>query len=252
MTNYERPNERKSFIIRTAIILTLLIGNVVGIYLYYYVLVFNAIGPGKVYGESIFKSGQYKVNTVKYYYQHKGISYFDKIDYVVVQDLQLGDSLAVRVFRPYPTKHMVDQVFRDESKNLTYNCEDGFIIQYNEEINDIPDYEAKSFSIIQSEHDNCIHVDDMLTEDEKNKIIKVIDNIRFNHGSLIEYFILKKENKTIYLHLVNYYLNDFSTDAMPSKVMYNELTRLFPNKTFHISVLDKDQAKKERILNTKW
>lgn len=252
MTNYNTPNERKAFIIRTIIILTLLIGNLVGIYLYYYVLVLKSVEPGKVYGESTFNGGRYEVYTLKYYYLHNNITYFDKVDYVMGQDLQLGDSLAVRVLRPYPPKHMVDRVYRDESKPNTYNCEDGFIIRYNEAINTMPDYEAQSFSVVQSKQDYTIHVDNKIPDDIKNKVIAAIDNIRFNRGSLVEYFILKLENETICLYSVYYYMNAFSTDAMPSKLLYQQLMRVLPDKEFHLSVLDKNHPKKERMLDTSW
>lgn len=252
MTTNNPPNERKAFIIRTIIIITLLLGNLVGIYLYYYVLIFKSVEPGKVYGESTFNGGRYEVHTLKYYYQHKGITYFDKVDYVIGQELQLGDSLAVRVLRPYPPMHMVEKIYRDESKAISYDCEKGFIIRYNEAINTMPDYEAKSFSTIHSEQDYTIHVDNKMPENMTKKIIEVIDNIRFNHGSLVEYFILKMENEAICLYSVYYYTNAFATDAMPSKLMHQQLKRIFPDKEFHLSVLDKNQPKKERMLDVNW
>ncbi len=244
--------ERQSFLTRAILISALLIVNVIVIYLYYYVLVFNTIEPGKVYGESTFNGGRYEVYTLKYYYQHNNITYFDKVDYVMGQDLQLGDSIALRVLRPYPSKHMVDKVFRDESKNLSYNCEDGFIVQYNEFINTFTDYEDESFSDILSPQGNTIHLSDAGYEKQAQQAIEVIDNIRFNRGSLVDYFILKMDEDSIHLRSVYHYLNDFSTDAMPSKMMYQNLSTLFPAKHLHISVFDTDNPKKERVLDPTW
>ncbi|MBS2213229.1 hypothetical protein KEM09_17580 [Carboxylicivirga mesophila] len=244
--------ERKAFITRTILISTILIAAVTGTYLYYFVLVFNAIEHGKVYGESTVKGGRYEVYTLKYYYQHNNSTYFDKVDYVIGQELQLGDSIAVRVLKPYPPKHMVDKVYRDDSKRYTYDCKDGFLIRYNEHINTITDYEDKASRVIQTSEDNAIHLSDNTSERTTAIMTDAIDNIKFNMGSLVDYYIIKTSNDTVYLHAVYHYLNDFSTDAMPSKILHQQLNKQLTDKHIHISVVEKDNPKKEFILDKNW
>ncbi|WP_430815033.1 hypothetical protein [Carboxylicivirga sp. RSCT41] len=252
MNQYSSNEERRKFRMRTIIISSILVLNVVVIYLYYYVLVFNAIAPGKVYGESIFKGGRYEVYTLKYYYQHNDITYFDKIDYVMGQDLELGDSLNFRVLKPYPPKHIVDRVFRDASKRHEYDCEDGFIIRYNEEINVHSDYLNDDAELISTQRDNRIKLSPQTPQNIIEDVSRAIDNIRFNRGSIIDYYMLKAVDNSIYLYSVYHYMNDFSTDAMPAKIIYHELKKLMPDKDIYISVLDMDNAKKEHMLDTQW
>ncbi|MCG8578761.1 MAG: hypothetical protein MI866_02525 [Bacteroidales bacterium] len=252
MTQYSTKEERRKFRLRTIIISSILVLNVVVIYLYYYVLIFNAIAPGKVYGESIFTGGRYEIYTLKYYYQYDGITYFDKIDYVMGQDLELGDSINFRVLKPYPTKHIVDKVYRDESKRYQYDCEDGFIIRYNEEINVHSDYLGKETETITTNENSRIKLSPQTPQDIKDNVSQSIDNIRFNRGSIIDYYMLKVVGESVYLYSVYHYMNDFSTDAMPAKIIYQELQKRMPDKDIHVSVLDLDNAKKEYMLDTGW
>ena len=89
----EIKREKKRLIIRTICILLILIGVALIFYLYYRVLIFNNVEAGKVYGDSTFNCGRYEVHTLKYYYRHKGVSYFDKMDYMMTEGLKVGDSL---------------------------------------------------------------------------------------------------------------------------------------------------------------
>ncbi|WP_439183268.1 hypothetical protein [Carboxylicivirga taeanensis] len=248
----EKQKQQSSGITRALVISLLLITNLIVIYLYYYVLVFYSVESGKVYGESTYKDGQYEIYTLKYYYQHKGVSYFDKIDYVMGHDLELGDSLAVRVLRPHPPKHMVDKVYRDESKKFHYHSDDGFLIQYNEFINKLSDYEEVSSKCVRSPQGNTLHLSKETAEYDIGPIIEVIDNIRFNRGSLIDYFILDVNNDSIQLRATYHYLNNFSTDAMPSRIMHHQLKSLFPKKHIHVSVIDANRPKKEYIYDSSW
>ncbi|MCT4644286.1 MAG: hypothetical protein N4A74_04805, partial [Carboxylicivirga sp.] len=59
-------NERQATIKRAVIFLSLLVLNVVGIYLYYYVLIFNTVETGKVYASIEVNGGSFKVQTLKY------------------------------------------------------------------------------------------------------------------------------------------------------------------------------------------
>ncbi|MCU4157644.1 hypothetical protein J1N10_16830 [Carboxylicivirga sp. A043] len=252
MNQYSTKEERRKFQLRTIIISSLLVLNVLGIYLYYYVLVFNAIAPGKVYGESTFNGGRYEIYTLKYYYQYNGITYFDKIDYVMGQDLELGDSIHFRVFRPYPAKHIVDKVLRDESKAHRYDCEDGFIIRYNEEVNQHSDYLPKDTKTHTTARNKRLILSSETPQDIKIKVSQAIDNIRFNQGSLIDYYMLKATGHSLYIYSIYHYMNDFSTDAMPAKILYQELKQLMPDKDIYVSTLELDNAKKEYMLDTQW
>ncbi|TRX66009.1 hypothetical protein [Carboxylicivirga sp. M1479] len=249
MTNNENTrNERMWFIKRTIIISSLLILNVVGIYLYYYVLVFNSIETGKVYGESTFNGGRYEIYTLKYFYQHKDVYYFDKIDYVMAQDLQLGDSIKVRVLKPYPQKHMVHKVYRDDSKTINYDAKDGFMVEYNAYIEQFSDYEASKHIQHITPRKNTLLIKQNEETHVQNAVERAIDNIHFNRGSIVDYYIVNTSNDSLYIRAVYHYLNDFSTDAMPFKMIQKQLKRSLPNKHLHISVLDKSNAKKEHIL----
>lgn len=245
-------NERKATIKRAIIISTLLILNVLGIYLYYYVLIFNSIEKGKVYGESIFNGGRYEIYTLKYFYKYKENTYFDKVDYVMVRDLQLGDSMDIRVLKPYPKNHMVDKVYRDHSKTYHYHCDDGFKIIYNEHIQNLDDYKSKESKSIITPDGNSIFINEDCTLEHIKNISQTIDRIKFNRGSIIDYYMANVGKDTISLRAIYFYLNDFSTDAMPSKVMYGELKKLYPNKHLHLSVLEADNPKKERVLDADW
>ncbi|MBK3519310.1 hypothetical protein [Carboxylicivirga marina] len=252
MYNYESKEERRKFRIRTVIISALLILNVTAIYLYYYVLIFNDVVPGKVYGESTFNGGRYEIYTLKYYYQHKGISYFDKIDYVMGQDLNLGDSIDLRVLRPYPKKHIVNKVYRDNSISHQYDCDDGFIIRYNAFIEELEDYSPGSTETLTTPNDNRIKLQPNTDVSIKSTVVQTIDNIRFNRGSIIDYYILKIKGASLELYSVYHYMNDFSTDAMPSKVIYHELCKKLPELNIQVSALQLDNPKKERLLDKNW
>jgi len=240
--------EKKYFLLRTIGITLFLLLNVVAVYLYYYVLVFNSIEAGKVYGDSTFNGGRYEVYTLKYYYQHRGITYFDKIDYTMTKELEVGDSLELRVLNPFPNKHMIKKVIRDVSKKHNYHHEDGFKTQYHMHINQLDDYTPVNANTIETPEGNKLLLAVNEHPEVKKEIIKTIDNVRFNRGTLIDYFILRSKKDSIYLHSVYHYLNDFSIDAMPSRIIYKQLKRSFPNKAIHISILDKDNPKKERLV----
>ncbi|MCT4590955.1 MAG: hypothetical protein N4A71_24235 [Carboxylicivirga sp.] len=245
-------NERQATIKRAVIILSLLVLNVVGIYLYYYVLIFNTVETGKVYASIEVNGGSFKVQTLKYYYQHKGISYFDQIDYVLTPVLQLGDSMDIRVLKPYPPKHMIAKVYRDESKTHDYNCTDGFTIHYNEHINQLKDYESQATQTILTPEGNVVNMQKSTPDEMANKIKACIDKLRFNQGSLIDYYIVQTNANSIRIHSIYHYLNDLSTDAMPSKVLHQKLKKEFPNKSLHLSIIEKDNPKKEHILDPNW
>lgn len=240
--------EKRRFLIRTISISALLIINVLIIYLYYYVLVFNSIEMGKVYGDSTFNGGRYEIYTLKYYYQHKNITYFDKIDYVMTKDLEVGDSLVLRVLNPYPPKHMIKKVIRNESKKPSYHHEDGLKTEYHIHIEKLRDYEPQDANTLNTPNDNKLILSTNTSAKIKTEVIKTIDNVRFNRGSLIEYFILKSNQDSITLHSVYHYLNDFSIDAMPSRIIYQQLNNSFPDKKISISILDKNNPKRERKL----
>ncbi len=245
----EVKQEKKRFLIRTITITLLLICNVIVIYLYYYVLIFNSIEAGKVYGDSVFNGGRYEVHTIKYYYQHKGITYFDKIDYMMTNDLEIGDSLELRVLTPYPSKHMIQKVMRDESIQTNYHHEDNLLTQYHMHIKNLNDYEPANAITIETPRGNKLVLSDQTPSVIKDKVIHTIDNIRFNRGSLIEYFIFRNNKDSIILHSVYHYLNDFSIDAIPSLIMKQRLKIQFPDKQIHLSILDKNNPKRERKLD---
>jgi len=243
--------DKKKSLRRTIIISLLLVCNVLVIYLYYYVLIFNTTEAGKVYGESTNNSAQYKIHTLKYYYQHNGVSYFDKIDNIISQELEVGDSLELRVFKPYPAKHMIQKVTRDVSQSNTYHHEDNLQTLYHSHITDLKDYEPKKSYKILTPEGNHLILSDQAPQAVKDKVVTTIDNVRFNRGSLIEYFVLRANQDSIILHSVYHYLNDFSIDAMPAQVMQKQLQSAFPHKNIKISILDKNNAKRERQLKLK-
>jgi hypothetical protein len=156
------------------------------------------------------------------------------------------------VLKPYPPKHIVDKVFRDEAKTHRYDCEDGFIIRYNEEINKHSDYLEKNVETITTPQGNRITLSPQVPQSIKRHVSQAIDNIHFNQGSIINYYMLKVVGSSVYLYSVYHYMNDFSTDAMPAKIIYQKLKKRMPNKTIHISTLELDNAKKERLLDTSW
>jgi len=147
---------------------------------------------------------------------------------------------------------MVDKVYRDHSIAHTYNCNDGFKIHYNEYIDSLSDYDASLSVTTYTTGGNKIIFPKMLSQSEQQKISEVIDHVKFNRGSLIDYFTVQLQNDSVYLRSIYHYLNDFSTDAMPCKMMHEELKTLFPTKQFHLSILALDNAKKELVLDVNW
>lgn len=244
----EETTDKRKNTIRSIIIAGLLIINVLVVYLYYYVLIFNSVEIGEVYGESTYNGGQYEIYTLKYFYKHGNNTHFDKIDYVMNQDLSLGDSLELRVFKPYPKKHRIQKVFRDESIKQSYDCNEGLTLQYNSHINNISDYESHQSKTIKTPRGNRLIIGTSVSNNIIKEVESAIDKIIFNHGTVIDYYILNVTPDTITLHSIYHYLNDYTTDVMPSRVIHNELSKKLPNKHFHISIIDKNTPKKEQVL----
>ncbi|GEM_PF-6490326 len=241
--------DKKKNLRRAILISSMLIINVLVIYLYYYVLIFKSIEHGKVYGESTFNGGRYEIYTLKYYYEHKHQFYFDKIDFVMAQDIELGDSLELRVFNPRPQKHMIQKAIRNNSIKTSYHPDKGFKIQYNELIENIGDYDAPYLTEIQTSEGNHIRQNTDISSSTLQSINEVVDKIHFNKGSLIKYYSLNAKNDTVFLRAVYHYLNDFSTDAMPSYFIHQQLSKKLPYLHLHISVVDYNHPKKEHILD---
>lgn len=236
------------FILRT-IAMSILVFSLAGSwYLYHYVLVFNDTVHGIIYGDSVFNGGRYEVHTLKYYYEHEGISYFDKIDEVVLNEYEVGDSLIIDVLNIYPKKHRIKEVHRDVSPREEYKPEALFETQYHMHINQLEDYRGEESEQYTSPNGHKFHYSTQDTQWHNDKIAAVFDRIHFNNGSLIESSIVRHTRDSIIIYQIYYYLNNFSLHAHPSQVLSKYLEKEFPDTKIRVSVLDMKNAKHERIV----
>ncbi len=241
-------NQNRSFIIRT-IAMSALVLAVISIFLvYHYVLVLNAQVYGKIYGESVFKGGRYEIKTLKYSYEYEGNIYFDKKDEVVLNELELGDSLVIKLLRFYPQKHRISEVRRDLSKHSNYDPEDGFETKYHMHINAFEDYYGPKSNTYTSRDGNEFKYSATGTVPYTESIGDILDKVKFNQGSLVESSIIRHSKDSLIVYQIYYYLNNYSLDAKPPMAIKTELQTLFPDKIIKVSVLDKSNPKHERIL----
>ncbi|MCU4176643.1 hypothetical protein [Carboxylicivirga sp. N1Y90] len=240
--------QRNFFILRT-IAMSILVFSLAGSwYFYHYVLVFNDTVSGIIYGDSVFNGGRYEVHTLKYYYEHEGITYFDKIDEVVLNQYKVGDSLIIDVLNFYPKKHRINQVHRDAKPRFKYDPEALFITQYHMHINQLEDYRGEESKLLTSPNGNEFHYSAQNTVPYDDEIASVLDRIRFNNGSLIETSTVRHTMDSVIVFQIYYYLNKFSLHAHPSLVLRKYLQEEFPDKKIKVSILDKSNAKHERIV----
>ncbi len=226
----------------------LVIGLAFGIYAYNYVILLKTEVSGQVYGESTSSGGNYTLHTLKYYYTYNGTTYFDEVDYLGNNELEVGDSLILRVFKPYPQKHAIQTLHRQHNRQGTYDAEALFETKYHMHINKLSDYSAAQKDTLLTPHENRLIYPTDVSDELLQAAIASIDAIQFNRGSLIDFYILKDTPDTLYLHPVYFYLDQYSVDAHPSLAIYNHLKQRIKNKSIHLSVLDKKNAKHERIL----
>lgn len=240
--------QKRHFIIRT-IAMSLLLATVATFsYLYYYVLVFNANVYGKVYGQNIIKGGLYEVKNLKYSYEYDGVSYFDEKGEVVLNELELGDSLRISLFRFYPQKHRITEVHRDVSKPQTYNPENEFTTKYHMHINSFQDYQGPDSKLYTSNGGHSFQYSAIGIPPNNKLLGDVLDKINYNQGSLIESSIIRHSKDSVILYQIYYYLNSYSLDAKPPGIIKQELQKTFPDKKIKVSVLDKSNPKHERII----
>lgn len=235
---------------RPVLIALLLLFFGFGLYAYQYVVLFNAQTTGYVYGESTSKGSNYKLHTLKYCYSYKDITYFDQVDYMGNNELEVGDSIELRLFTFLPQKHVIETIFRNNSSPTSYDPESRFDSRYHMHINYLSDYQAKTTDTLRTPADKQLIYPTSSSKEMIDATIKSIDAIRFNRGSLIEFYILTNTPDTIYLHPVYYYLDEYSVDGYPASVLKQQLSQHFPQKHIHISILDKKNPKHERVLKT--
>ncbi|MBS2100574.1 hypothetical protein [Carboxylicivirga linearis] len=218
------------------------------VYLIYYVLIFNDHCQGKVYGDHVSVGGNYKTHSLKYCYQHKGITYFDQKDEIIVDELKVGDSIIVDALSFYPAKHRIKEINRDLSKSSEYNPEDGFNTEYHMHINQFEDYYGANNQEYKSKDGKVFYYSAVNTHPSSKLVGDILDKIKFNQGSLIEKSIIRQNKDSLIVKQIYFYLNKFSLDAEPLKVLKKEFTAAFPNQVIVCSVLDKSNPKHERFL----
>ena len=245
--NLSLPPKNNS-LTRTILMSLLVIGVAFGVYAYNFVIIFKSEVRGLVYGETTSSGGNYTLHTLKYYYTFNGITYFDEVDYLGENELEVGDSLIIRVLKPYPPKHAIQTIYRNHKNSVSYNAEDFFETQYHMHINELGDYSASEKDTIITPNENRLIYPVNAPDELIQSTITSIDAIQFNRGSLIDFFILRDTPDTLYLHPVYFYLDQYSVDGHPALAMHNNLKQLIKNKHIHLSVLDKKNAKHERIL----
>nr|WP_321409534.1 hypothetical protein [uncultured Carboxylicivirga sp.] len=241
-------NPDKHFILRTSAMVTLLITIALSSYLFYFVLIFNDTCAGKVYGDHLSIGGKYKIHSLKYYYQHKGNTYFDSRDEVMLDQLRVGDSITVNALSFYPNKHRITEINRDLSKSKRYNPEDGFDTEYHMDINRFEDYYGPNNQEFTSKDGNRFYYSANEVAPSHEKVAEILDKIKFNQGSLIENSIIRHNKDSLIVKQIYFYLNDFSLDSEPIKVLKKEFSNVFPDQVIVCSVLDKSNAKHERFL----
>lgn len=218
------------------------------VYAYNFVILLKSEVPGLVYGETTSSGGNYTLHTLKYYYTFSGITYFDEVDYMGENELRVGDSLTLRVLQPYPQKHAIQTIYRNHGNREFYNAEGFFETQYHMHINKLGDYSAAAKDTLLTPNESKLIYPVNASDELIQATIGSIDAIRFNRGSLIDFYILKDTPDTVYLHPVYFYLDQYSVDAHPSLAIHKHLKQRIANKHIHLSVLDKNNAKHERIL----
>jgi len=242
------PPQNKNSLTRITLMSLLVIGVVFSVYAYNFVIILKCEVPGQVYGETTSSGGNYTLHTLKYYYTFSGITYFDEVDYMGENELQVGDSLTIRVLKPYPQKHAIQTIYHNPQNTEFYNAEAFFETQYHMHINKLSDYSALERDTLLTPNKNKVIYPVNASDELMQSTIASIDAIRFNRGSLIDFYILKDTPDTVYLHPVYFYLDQYSVDAHPSLAMHQHLKQRIVNKHIHLSVLDKNNAKHERIL----
>ena len=226
----------------------LVIGVGFAVYAYNFVIILKSEVPGLVYGETTSSGGNYTWHTLKYYYTFNSVTYFDEVDYMGENELHVSDSLTIRVLKPYPQKHTIQTIYRTPKNPESYNAEAFFETQYHMHINKLSDYSASAKDTLITPNENKLIYPVNAADKLIQATIASIDAIRFNRGSLIDFFILKNTPDTVYLHPVYFYLDQYSVDAHPSLAIHKHLKQRITNKHIHLSILDKNNAKHERIL----
>nr|WP_319398873.1 hypothetical protein [uncultured Carboxylicivirga sp.] len=237
-----------AFIIRTTAMTTLVILVAVFTYLFYYVLIFNDSCAGKVYGDHLSIGGKYKIHSLKYYYKHNGTTYFDTKDEIMLDELEIGDTIKVSALSFYPGKHRITEINRDLSHTSTYNAEDGFYTEYHMHINHFCDYFGPNNQEYTSDDGQLFYYSASDVKPAVELMGAILDKVKFNQGSLIEKSIIRQNKDSIIVKQIYYYLNNFSLDAEPLKVIKQEMQKAFPNQTIVCSVLDNSNPKHERFL----
>jgi hypothetical protein len=229
------------------LVLTLLVLLVTAAILYHRVFIAYSLVPGYYYGDNLYEGGQYEIYTLKYYYVHQDHYYFDHQDHVIETDISIGDSIDIRVFDWYPKKHAFQRIKLFHS-NQRYNSENGFETRYHAHINTLKDYYPKDYMQVETPgHKQLIYPSNM-TVNQLGQISNCIDRIHFNKGSLIHRYVVSTSADTIKVYLIYHYLNRYSVDALPGRVLVELIKSEFPNYQVHVSALDMNQAKRERLV----